>query len=202
MTDHATHRATRHEDGTKGRVRKAVLPVGGLGTRFLPFSKACPKEMLPILDKPLVQYAVEEAAAAGITQIVFVTASAKRMIEDHFDAAGELERTLRRNGRHDLLASIALPEGLRFAAVRQPEPRGLGDAVLRAREIIGDPPGDLAREAEREMQVVDVDPLRARDRHLERSEQIRDLLRQRNRGEKPWHQVSSGVITDKSANRN
>ena len=124
------------------QLRKAVFPVAGLGTRFLPATKASPKEMLPIVDKPLIQYAVEEAAAAGITDMVFVTGRNKRAIEDHFDSAIELESELAAKGKHELLdlAQSVLPPGCRCMYIRQSEPLGLGHAVLCARPIVGDEP--------------------------------------------------------------
>jgi len=123
-------------------VRKAVFPVAGLGTRFLPATKACPKEMLPVVDKPLIQYAVEEAAAAGITEMIFVTGRNKRAIEDHFDRAYELEKELEAAGKIDTLNELrgALPSGLTYSYVRQPEMRGLGDAVMCASSLVGDEP--------------------------------------------------------------
>jgi hypothetical protein len=124
------------------RVRKAVFPVAGMGTRFLPVTKANPKEMLPIVDKPLIQYAAEEAIAAGITELVFVTSSAKRAIEDHFDKNYELEAELKAREKHDLLKLVrdVLPDGVSCAYVRQPEALGLGHAVLCARPIVGHEP--------------------------------------------------------------
>ncbi|HZM34931.1 MAG TPA: UTP--glucose-1-phosphate uridylyltransferase GalU [Burkholderiales bacterium] len=124
------------------RLRKAVFPVAGFGSRFLPVTKASPKEMLPIVDKPLIQYAVEEAAAAGITDMVFVTGRNKRAIEDHFDKAYELETELERKGKNVLLDQVrsVLPEGVRCIYIRQPEPLGLGHAVLCARPVIGEEP--------------------------------------------------------------
>ncbi len=122
------------------RLRKAVFPVAGLGSRFLPVTKASPKEMLPIVDKPLIQYAVEEAAAAGITEMIFVTGRNKRAIEDHFDKAYELETELerkRKDGLLDMVRSV-LPEGARCIYIRQAEPLGLGHAVLCARPVVGD----------------------------------------------------------------
>jgi UTP--glucose-1-phosphate uridylyltransferase len=121
------------------KLRKAVFPVAGLGSRFLPVTKASPKEMLPIVDKPLIQYAVEEAAAAGITEMVFVTGRNKRAIEDHFDKAYELETELERKGKDvlvDMVRSV-LPEGVRCMYIRQAEPLGLGHAVLCAQPIVG-----------------------------------------------------------------
>ena len=124
------------------KVTKAVFPVAGLGSRFLPVTKASPKEMLPIVDKPLIQYAVEEAAAAGITEMVFVTGRNKRAIEDHFDKAYELETELERKGKDvlvDMVRSV-LPEGVRCIYIRQAEPLGLGHAVLCAQPVVGEAP--------------------------------------------------------------
>jgi len=121
------------------RVRKAVFPVAGLGTRFLPATKACPKELLPIVDKPLIQYAVEEAAYAGITDMIFITGRTKRAIEDHFDKAYELENELARAGKRAILAELQslIPRDLSFSYVRQVQPLGLGHAVLCARPLVG-----------------------------------------------------------------
>jgi UTP--glucose-1-phosphate uridylyltransferase len=123
-------------------VRKAVFPVAGLGTRFLPATKAMPKEMLPVVDKPLIQYAVEEAAAAGIRQMIFITGRHKRSIEDHFDRLPELEAELAAKGKDDLLEIIRdiSPETESFIFIRQPEPLGLGHAVLCAEPAVGDEP--------------------------------------------------------------
>jgi UTP--glucose-1-phosphate uridylyltransferase len=124
------------------KIRKAVFPVAGLGTRFLPVTKASPKEMLPIVDKPLIQYAVEEAAAAGITEMIFVTGRGKRSIEDHFDKAYELEAELAAHGKVKLLQEIQslLPDNLHYSYVRQSEALGLGHAVMCARSLVGDEP--------------------------------------------------------------
>jgi UTP--glucose-1-phosphate uridylyltransferase len=124
------------------KVTKAVFPVAGLGTRFLPATKASPKEMLPIVDKPLIQYAVEEAVAAGITDMIFVTGRNKRSIEDHFDKAFELEAELQAKGKTKLLKEVRglLPEGVTCAYVRQAEALGLGHAVLCARHLVGEQP--------------------------------------------------------------
>lgn len=124
------------------KVRAAVFPVAGRGTRFLPATKASPKEMLPIVDKPLIQYAVEEAIEAGATKLIFVTGSSKRAIEDHFDKDAELERALTETGKDDLLASIRgiVPPGVACIYIRQGEPLGLGHAVLCARPAVGDEP--------------------------------------------------------------
>jgi UTP--glucose-1-phosphate uridylyltransferase len=122
------------------RVRKAVFPVGGLGTRFLPATKALPKEMLPVVDRPLIQYAVDEAREAGIEQMIFVTGRGKSAIEDHFDIAYELETTMAaRDKSLDILKATRLAPGA-VAYVRQQEPMGLGHAVWCARDIIGDEP--------------------------------------------------------------
>jgi len=124
------------------KVRKAIFPVGGLGTRFLPATKALPKEMLPVVDKPLIQYAIEEAAAAGIEEFVLVTSRGKSAIEDHFDISYELERTLNERGKKDLVDEMRrwMPDSGRIAYTRQMEPLGLGHAVWCAREFVGDEP--------------------------------------------------------------
>ncbi|MHB1530092.1 MAG: UTP--glucose-1-phosphate uridylyltransferase GalU [Acidiferrobacteraceae bacterium] len=123
-------------------IRKAVFPVAGLGTRFLPATKASPKEMLPIVDKPLIQYAVEEAIEAGITELIFVTGRSKRAIEDHFDKAYELEAELEVRGKTKILRSLQgiLPKEASCIYIRQPEALGLGHAVLCARQVIGGEP--------------------------------------------------------------
>ena len=123
-------------------IRKAVFPVAGMGTRFLPATKANPKEMLPIVDKPLIQYAVEEAVAAGITQMIFVNGRNKRSIPDHFDKAYELENRLEAKGKHDLLEIVRgiIPDNVCCIYVRQAEPMGLGDAVLCAEPVVGKEP--------------------------------------------------------------
>ena len=124
------------------KVRKAVFPVAGLGTRFLPATKAMPKELLPIIDKPLVQYAVEEAVGAGIEQLIFVTGRTKRAIEDHFDSNPELETALEAKGNHELGESIRniVPHGVNCIFLRQPKPKGLGDAVLCAMPVVDNEP--------------------------------------------------------------
>jgi UTP--glucose-1-phosphate uridylyltransferase len=120
------------------KVRKAIIPAAGLGTRFLPATKAMPKEMLPILDKPTIQYIVEEAIASGIEDIIIVTGKGKRAIEDHFDVASELERTLSEKGKTDLLEKVQHSSNLaNIHYIRQKEPKGLGHAVLCARQFIG-----------------------------------------------------------------
>ena len=124
------------------KVIAAVFPVAGRGTRFLPATKASPKEMLPIVDKPLIQYAVEEAIEAGATKLVFVTGSSKRAIEDHFDTDAELEQALTDSGKDSLLRSIQniVPDGVTCIYIRQGKPLGLGHAVLCARAAVGDAP--------------------------------------------------------------
>jgi UTP--glucose-1-phosphate uridylyltransferase len=124
------------------KITKAVFPVAGLGTRFLPATKASPKEMLPVVDKPLIQYAVEEAAAAGITEMIFITGRGKRTIEDHFDKAYELEAELHLKGKLKMLEAVRkmLPANVQYVYVRQPEALGLGHAVLCARHLVGDEP--------------------------------------------------------------
>lgn len=124
------------------KIRKAVFPVAGFGTRFLPATKAMPKELLPIVDKPLIQYAVEEAIAAGIDTLIFVTGRNKRAIEDHFDNNQELEMALRAKGKHaqaDMVKHIS-PPGVEYIFVRQPEQLGLGHAVLCAERVVGGDP--------------------------------------------------------------
>ena len=124
------------------RIRKAVFPVAGLGTRFLPATKAMPKEMLTVVDKPLIQYAVEEAAAAGITDMIFVTGRNKRAIEDHFDRAYELENELERAGKQSLLDELqaSIPSNINCIFLRQGDALGLGHAVLCAAPVVGDEP--------------------------------------------------------------
>ena len=124
------------------KVTKAVFPVAGLGTRFLPATKASPKEMMPIVDKPLIQFAVEEAVAAGITDMIFVTGRSKRSIEDHFDKAYELESELEIRGKTETLAFVRnlLPKNINCIYIRQAEALGLGHAVLCAKPVIGDEP--------------------------------------------------------------
>lgn len=124
------------------KLRKAVFPVAGMGTRFLPATKANPKEMLPIVDKPLIQYAAEEAIASGISELIFVTSSSKRAIEDHFDKNYEMEDKLERAGKQELLSIVreVVPEGVSCVYVRQPEALGLGHAVLCAKAVVGNEP--------------------------------------------------------------
>lgn len=126
----------------KHLIKKAVFPVAGMGTRFLPATKANPKEMLPIVDKPLIQYAAEEAIAAGITEMIFVTSYSKRAIEDHFDSNFELETKLAQQGKNEFLEIVKniLPKGITCSYVRQHEALGLGHAVLCARHIVGNEP--------------------------------------------------------------
>lgn len=123
-------------------IRKAVFPVAGMGTRFLPATKAMPKEMLPVVDKPLIQYAVEEAVAAGITDLIFVTGRHKRAIEDHFDSAPELEAELERKGKEEMLALVRgiLPPHVNCLYIRQHAALGLGHAVLTAAPAVGNEP--------------------------------------------------------------
>ncbi len=123
-------------------VRKAVFPVAGLGTRFLPATKAIAKEMLPVVDKPLIQYAVEEAVGAGITDLIFVTGRSKRSIEDHFDRSPELEAELETRGKESMLRAVReiIPAGVTCLYIRQAVPLGLGHAVLCARPAVGDEP--------------------------------------------------------------
>jgi len=123
-------------------ITKAVFPVAGLGTRFLPATKASPKEMLPVVDKPLIQYAVEEAAAAGITDMIFITGRNKRAIEDHFDKAYELENELELRQKRELLDAVqaVTPRGINCIYIRQTEALGLGHAVLCAAPVVGDEP--------------------------------------------------------------
>jgi UTP--glucose-1-phosphate uridylyltransferase len=124
------------------KIRKAVIPAAGLGTRFLPATKAVPKEMLPVVDKPLIQYAVEEALAAGATRLVFVTGASKRAIEDHFDTDSELEKLLDAQGKSKLADQVrsVLPASATCIYIRQPAPLGLGHAVLCARPAVGHEP--------------------------------------------------------------
>lgn len=123
------------------RVRKAVFPAAGLGTRFLPATKAQPKEMLPLVDKPIIQYGVEEAVAAGCDQIIIITGRGKQAIEDHFDVSYELEKMLEERGKTDLLKIVRqISDLIHIAYVRQKEALGLGHAVLTARELVGDEP--------------------------------------------------------------
>jgi UTP--glucose-1-phosphate uridylyltransferase len=137
------------------RVRKAVFPAAGLGTRFLPATKAVPKEMLALVDKPIIQYGVEEAIASGIEHIVIVTGRGKSTMEDHFDLSPELDATLERRGKHELLAlSRAVAKLARISYVRQKEPLGLGHAVLCAKDLVGDEPFAVILPDD----VIDADP--------------------------------------------
>jgi UTP--glucose-1-phosphate uridylyltransferase len=123
------------------RVRKAVFPAAGLGTRFLPATKASPKEMLPLVDKPLIQYVVEEAVASGIESVIIVTGRGKSAIEDHFDVSFELEALLRERGKEDSLRLVRqITDMVRVSYVRQREALGLGHAILQARDLVGDEP--------------------------------------------------------------
>lgn len=123
------------------QVRKAIIPAAGLGTRFLPATKAMPKEMLPIVDKPTIQYIIEEAVASGIEDIIIVTGKGKRAIEDHFDHSPELEQNLRMKGKDELLEEVLKPSRLAdIHYIRQKEPKGLGHAIWSARKFVGDEP--------------------------------------------------------------
>ncbi|KTD19060.1 UTP--glucose-1-phosphate uridylyltransferase GalU [Legionella jordanis] len=123
------------------KLKKAVFPVAGLGSRFLPATKANPKEMLPVVDKPIIQYAVEEAVEAGFSELIFITNSSKRAIEDHFDVNYELQNRLSTEGKYSLLSTINfLPAPIRCTFIRQPEPKGLGDAIRCAKHVINDEP--------------------------------------------------------------
>jgi UTP--glucose-1-phosphate uridylyltransferase len=125
----------------KSPIRKAVFPAAGLGTRFLPATKAQPKEMLPLVDKPIIQYGVEEALASGVNNMILVTGRGKNAIEDHFDRSVELETFLETRGKHEMLAEVRQISNLiQFAYVRQGEPLGLGHAVLVTRELVGNEP--------------------------------------------------------------
>jgi len=138
------------------KVRKAVFPVGGLGTRFLPITKAVPREMLPIVDRPLIQYAVDEALAAGITELIFVTHRSKRAIEDYFDRAVEFERALEGKGQHAQLAELRglAPDHMHIVYARQSAPLGLGHAIHCARHLIGNEPFAVILPAD----LIDSDP--------------------------------------------
>lgn len=130
-----------YDPGVKSQVRKAVFPAAGLGTRFLPATKAQPKEMLPLVDKPIIQYGVEEASASGVPNIILVTGRGKNAIEDHFDVSVELETFLEARGKREQLAEIRkISDMVNFAYVRQGEPLGLGHAVLVTRDLVGDEP--------------------------------------------------------------
>src|SRR5262245_11294759 len=122
-------------------IRKAVFPAAGLGTRFLPATKAQPKEMLPLVDKPVIQYVIEEAVASGIETIIIVTGRGKSAIEDHFDVAYELESMLEQRGKHDMLREVrSISDLIHVSYVRQKEPLGLGHAILMARQLVGNEP--------------------------------------------------------------
>ena len=137
------------------RVRKAVFPAAGLGTRFLPATKAQPKEMLPLVDKPIIQYGVEEALASGCDQIIIITGRGKTAIEDHFDVSYELEKMLEERGKKELLAVVrAISDMIHVSYVRQKEAMGLGHAVLMARELVGDEPFAVLLADD----VIDADP--------------------------------------------
>ena len=123
------------------KIRKAVIPAAGLGTRVLPATKAIPKEMLPLADKPTIQYVIEEAVASGITHVIVVTSRTKRAIEDHFDESPELQRALEKKGDHKKLEMLERIESMaQLSFTRQPAPRGLGHAILMAKDLVGDEP--------------------------------------------------------------
>jgi UTP--glucose-1-phosphate uridylyltransferase len=137
------------------KIRKGVIPAAGLGTRFLPATKAVPKELLPIVDKPTIQYIVEEAVASGLEEIILITARGKGGIEDHFDVSVELEETLKKKKKDDLLRMVReISEMVRVVAIRQKEPKGLGHAVLCARDAVGDEPFAVLLGDD----IVDADP--------------------------------------------
>jgi UTP--glucose-1-phosphate uridylyltransferase len=137
------------------KIRTGIIPAAGLGTRFLPATKSVPKELLPIVDKPTIQYIVEEAVASGIEQVILITARGKGSLEDHFDVSVELEETLKKQKKKDLLRIVReLSEMVRIVAVRQKEPKGLGHAVLCAREVVGGEPFAVLLGDD----IVDADP--------------------------------------------
>ena len=143
------------ETGVAAIIRKAVFPAAGLGTRFLPATKAQPKEMLPLVDKPIIQYGVEEAVASGVDNIILVTGRGKNAIEDHFDVSVELETFLEARGKHEMLAEVRKISNLiNFSYVRQGEPLGLGHAVLVTRNLVGDEPFAVILSDD----VIDADP--------------------------------------------
>ena len=143
------------ETGVAAIIRKAVFPAAGLGTRFLPATKAQPKEMLPLVDKPIIQYGVEEALASGIDNVMLVTGRGKNAIEDHFDVSVELETFLEARGKHEMLAKVRKISNLiNFSYVRQGEPLGLGHAVLVTRNLVGDEPFAVILSDD----VIDADP--------------------------------------------
>jgi UTP--glucose-1-phosphate uridylyltransferase len=146
----------RRVSDLRRKVRKAVFPVGGLGTGFLPITKAVPREMLPIVDRPLIQYAVDEALAAGICELIFVTHRSKRAIEDYFDRAVEFERELESKGRHRQLAELrgSAPDQMHIVYARQSAPRGLGHAIHSARHLIGNEPFAVILPGD----LIDADP--------------------------------------------
>ncbi len=132
---------TRRKSSSRAKIKRVVIPAAGLGTRFLPFSKAVPKEMLPIVDKPSIQYIVEEAVASGIEEVILITSRGKSTVEDHFDISYELEDALAKRGKIELLKTVqGVSRLVRLISVRQKEPLGLGHAVLCAREVLGDEP--------------------------------------------------------------
>ncbi len=139
--DHLLYKGLQTSPMTSQKIRKAVFPAAGMGTRFLPATKATPKEMLALVDKPLIQYGVEEAVAAGCTEIIIVTGRGKSTMEDHFDRSPELEASLAAKGKTALLdLALSVSKLAKISYVRQPEPLGLGHAVLMAKELVGDEP--------------------------------------------------------------
>ena len=132
--------AIAREDVFKGKVKKAIIPAAGMGTRFLPATKAMPKEMLPIVDRPTIEYIVEEAILSGIEDIIIVTGKGKRAIEDHFDRNFELEQNLKEKGKFDLLEKVNRSSDINIHYIRQKQPKGLGHAIWCARKFIGDEP--------------------------------------------------------------
>ena len=172
------------------RVRKAVFPVAGLGTRFLPATKAQPKEMLPLVDKPIIQYGVEEAVASGIDNIILVTGRGKNAIEDHFDVSVELETFLESRNKTELLAEIRQISNLiKVAYVRQGEPLGLGHAVLVTRELVGPEPFAVVLADD----VIDAEP-GALKQMVEVFERVQGPVLAVERV--PWDAVSSYGIVD------
>lgn len=172
------------------RIRKVVFPVAGFGTRFLPATKAQPKEMLPIVDKPVIQYGVEEALAAGIENMILVTGRGKNAIEDHFDVSAELEALLESRGKLDMLEQVrALSKLSRVYYVRQGEPLGLGHAVLMTRELIGDEPFAVVLADD----VIDAEPS-----GLQQMITVYDRVQAPVLAVErvPWHRVSSYGIVD------
>ena len=175
---------------SKSPIRTAVFPVAGRGTRFLPATKASPKEMLPVVDKPLIQYAVEEALQAGARRLVFVTGASKRAIEDHFDSDQELETMLQQQGKSDLLNQLrsVLPSYASCIYIRQPAPLGLGHAVLCAQPAVGAEPLQPARRVG--------DEIPRRRPAAQAAQQFRDVMAD------PRIRAGQGRLVDQHAHRN